>query len=82
MAEPSNEYDRDYNLAGGMRLNKWCKAVDISRITAYRWRKAGKLRVIIRYGIVFIPGSEIKRFWEEEPAKRLNAPTEPASQDR
>lgn len=66
MAEPWNEYDRDYNLAGGMRLGKWCKQVGISRTTAWRWRREGKLRVIIRYGMVFIPGSEIKRFWEQE----------------
>jgi hypothetical protein len=29
-------------LAGGMRLSKWIRVVEISKMTAWRWRKEGK----------------------------------------
>jgi predicted site-specific integrase-resolvase len=64
-------YTPEADLAGGMRLNKWCKLVGISKMTCWRLRKAGKLKTVTRYGIVFITAAEIKRWFEDCPDDEL-----------
>ena len=53
----------EVELAGGMKLHRWCRIVGISRQTAWRMRKDGKLRTVQHYGVPSIPAEEIKRFF-------------------
>jgi hypothetical protein len=56
---------KDFELAGAMRLSKWAKALGVSRSTIYRWRKTGKLKIVRRYGIAFVTVDENRRFWAD-----------------
>jgi hypothetical protein len=56
----------DLQLAGGMRLSKWTKTVGISKMTAWRWRKEGKLPVIWRYGIPWVTAETIRQFFTDD----------------
>jgi hypothetical protein len=68
----------DIQLAGGMRLSKWIKIVGISKMTAWRWRKEGKLAVIWRYGLPWVTTETIQKFFTDDatapqcPACRQN----------
>jgi hypothetical protein len=53
-------------LAGGMRLSKWIKTIGISKMTAWRWRKEGKLNVIWRYGIPWVTAETIRQFFTDD----------------
>ena len=50
-------------LAGGMRLSKWRQIVGISRTTAWRMRKEGKLKVVVRYGQPYVTADTIREFF-------------------
>ena len=56
----------DMQLAGGMRLSKWIKTIGISKMTAWRWRKEGKLTVIWRYGIPWVTAEMIQQFFTDD----------------
>jgi predicted site-specific integrase-resolvase len=58
-------------LAGGMRLTAWCKAIGISQRTAVRWRDAGKLKVVDRYGMQFVTAETIKQFFEGDGQRHV-----------
>lgn len=58
--------DADIQLAGGMRLSKWLKVVGIPDRTARRWRAAGKLPVVIRYGQAYITAETIRNFFTND----------------
>ena len=58
-------------LAGGMRLSLWCKVIGISERTAMRWRDAGKLRVVNRYGMQFVTAGTIKEFFQGDGTRNL-----------
>jgi hypothetical protein len=60
-------FQKELSLAGAMRLSHWRKIIGVSRATAFRWRKAGKLKVVRRYGIAFVTAGEILRFWSDNP---------------
>ena len=53
-------------LAGGMRMSKWCKIVGISRTSAWRLRKSGRPPVVMRYGVPFLTADTIKRFFSDD----------------
>lgn len=57
-------------LAGGMRLARWRKVVGISRTTAWRWVKTGKLPVVYRYGIPFLTAKTMREFFVDDGSKR------------
>jgi hypothetical protein len=40
----------ELEFAGGMTLRHWCQVVGISQRTALNYRKAGKLKVVWRFG--------------------------------
>lgn len=61
-------------IAGGMRLSKWRKIVGISRTTAWRLRKEGKLAVVVRYGQVYVTAGAIRSFFENNGAKGNSSP--------
>jgi hypothetical protein len=52
----------EFELAGGMRLSKWCAAVGISRTKCWRLRKAGKLPVVIRFGTPYVTPRRLANF--------------------
>jgi hypothetical protein len=52
-------------LAGAVSLKKWQKAADISRTTAFYWRRSGKLKVIYRYGRAYVSAEESRRLLAE-----------------
>lgn len=56
----------EIQLAGGMRLDKWRKIVGISKATAWRWRKEGKLTVVWRYGIPWVTAETIENFFKDD----------------
>jgi hypothetical protein len=58
-------------LAGGMRLSLWCKVIGISERTAMRWRDAGKLKVVNRYGMQFVTADTIKEFFQGDGTRNL-----------
>jgi hypothetical protein len=58
-------------LAGGMKLSKWCEAVGICLATANKWRNEGKLQVVDRYGMQFITATEMRRFFEGNGERQL-----------
>lgn len=60
----------EMQLAGGMRLSVWCRRIGISKMTAWRWQKAGKLNVIWRYGIPWITAETIQKFFTDDGSKR------------
>jgi hypothetical protein len=61
-------------LTGGMRLELWRRAVGISRTTAWRLRKAGRLKTITRYGVVYITAAEIKEFFQDDGTEPRRPP--------
>jgi hypothetical protein len=63
----------EMQLAGGMRLSKWIKVVGISKMTAWRWRKDGKLKVVFRYGMAYVTADTIQKFFTDDGT----APQEP-----
>ena len=63
----------DMQLAGGMRLSKWIKTIGISKMTAWRWRKEGKLTVIWRYGIPWVTAETIRQFFTDDGDRRRAA---------
>jgi hypothetical protein len=71
-AEPQQS---EMQLAGGMRLSKWRKTVGISKMTAFRWRKEGKLRVILRYGILWVTAETIQNFFTDDGTVPRHIPT-------
>ena len=56
----------EMELAGGMRLARWCKLVGISRRTAHRYRKSGRLKVIVRYGQAYVTPQTIADFFVDD----------------
>ena len=56
----------EIQLAGGMRLDKWRKSVGISKATAWRWRKEGKLKVVWRYGLPWVTAETIQDFFTDD----------------
>jgi hypothetical protein len=56
-------------LTGGMRLELWRRAIGISRTTAWRLRKTGRLKTITRYGTVYVTAAGIKEFFQVRAAK-------------
>jgi hypothetical protein len=54
-----------------MRLSVWCKTVGISQRTAMRWRDAGKLEVVNRYGMQFLTAQTIKQFFQGDGTRNL-----------
>jgi hypothetical protein len=54
------------SLAGGMRFSLWCKAIGICVKTGTRWRDAGKLQVVTRYGIQFVTAETIQKFFTDD----------------
>ena len=56
-------------LAGGMKLEKWRRAVGISRTAAWRLRKTGKLQVIVRYNQVYVTADTIRNFFTNDGTK-------------
>jgi hypothetical protein len=59
----------EIELAGAMPLTAWRKAYGIPRTTVWLWRLAGKLKVITRYGHVYVNAEESRRFFSDEEAK-------------
>jgi hypothetical protein len=59
----------EIQLAGGMRLSKWLNLVGISRTTAWRLRKQGKLPVIVRYGTPFLIAETIRNFFVDDGSR-------------
>ena len=59
----------EIQLAGGMKLDVWRKAVGMSRTTAWRLRKEGKLPFIVRYGSVYVTAETIKNFFTNDGSK-------------
>lgn len=59
-------FPSDLQLAGGMRLSKWIKIVGISKMTAWRWRKEGKLDVGWRYGLPWVTAETIQKFFTDD----------------
>jgi predicted site-specific integrase-resolvase len=49
-----------------MRLSKRIKVVGISKTTAWRWRKDGKLKVVFRYGKAYVTADTIQKFFTGE----------------
>jgi hypothetical protein len=64
----------EIQLAGGMKLEKWRKIVGISRTTAWRLRKTGRLPVVIRYGTAFLKAETIRNFFTDDGSKSRNVP--------
>jgi hypothetical protein len=56
-------------LAGGMKLSKWREIVGMSSTTAWRLRRAGKLPVIVRYGVAYVTAETIKNFFTNDGSK-------------
>jgi hypothetical protein len=61
-------------LAGGMRLSAWRKAIGISKMTAYRWRKENKITVIWRYGQPWVTAETIRNFFTDDGSKPRTLP--------
>ena len=57
------------DLVGGMRLDAWRKIVGLSRTTAWRYRKEGKLPVVVRYGIAYVTADTIRNFFTNDGTK-------------
>ena len=70
------------NLAGGMNLTAWRKAVGISRTAAWSYRKTGRINVVWRYGRAYLTAQAIKKFSDEfatEPGRSINLKSKRAS---
>jgi hypothetical protein len=61
-------------LAGGMRLSTWRKAIGISKMTAYRWRKKNKINIIWRYGQPWVTAETIRNFFTDDGTKPRTIP--------
>lgn len=72
----SNNDPPEMLLAGGMRLAKWCKLVGISTRTARRYSKAGKLKVIVRYGQSYITREGIAEFFTNDGTTTRTVPSQ------
>jgi len=59
-------------LAGGMRFGLWCKTIGISSRTGMRWRDAGKIEVVRRYGMQFVTAATIKKFFQGDGKQALH----------
>jgi len=57
------------DLAGGMRYSKWCQTVGIPRTTGWKYRKQGKLEVIVRNGVSYITAAGIRAFFTNDGSK-------------
>ena len=56
-------------LAGGAKLSTWRKIVGLSRTTVWRYRKEGKLPVVVRYGIAYVTAETIRNFFKNDGTK-------------
>jgi hypothetical protein len=65
----------EMQLAGGMRLNRWCKIVGISGRTARRWRKAGRLNVIVRFGQPYVTPQTVGEFFVDDGSETRRPPS-------
>ena len=52
-----------------MKLSKWAKLVGISRTAAWKYRKDGKLPVVVRYGTAYVTAETIKSFFTNDGTK-------------
>jgi len=59
----------EIQLAGGMKLSKWAKLVGISRTSAFRFRREGKLRVVVRYGTAYVTAETISEWFTDDGSK-------------
>jgi len=59
----------EMQLAGGMKLSKWIKLVGISRTAAWRYRRTGKLPVVVRYGVAYLTAATIQDFFVSDGTK-------------
>jgi hypothetical protein len=59
----------EQQLAGGMKLSKWAKLVGISRTSAWRFRREGKLPVVVRYGTAYVTAATIRDFFVGDGSK-------------
>src|SRR5215471_8728316 len=57
---------QELELAGGMRLSRWCAITGINPRTARRYRLAGKLKVIVRYGQAYVTPQAIAEFFVDD----------------
>jgi hypothetical protein len=59
----------EVQLAGGMKLSKWIEKVGISRTAAWRFRKEGKLSVVVRYGTAYVTAETIRNWFTDDGSK-------------
>jgi len=57
------------DLAGGMRYSKWCQTVGIPRTTGWKYRKQGRVEVIVRNGVSYITAAGIHAFFTNDGSK-------------
>lgn len=66
----SAEAAPNISLVGGIRLSKWRRQVGLSRTTVWRWRKSGRLPVVMRYNVAFLSAETVKRFFSDDSIER------------
>ncbi len=52
------------DLVGAIKLDKWRKEVGLSRSTVWRLRRDGRLKVISRYGMLFVTPEAQQEFFQ------------------
>jgi hypothetical protein len=65
-SSPPTSFQSDISLVGGIRLSKWRRQVGLSRTTIWRWRKSGRLPVVMRYGVPFLAAETVKSFFRPD----------------
>jgi hypothetical protein len=62
-------------LAGGIRLSRWCALTGISPRTARRYRNAGRLKVIVRYGQAYVTSQASADFFVDDGSATRGPPS-------